>query len=79
MRSNPYIPLVPSEANPAKLIKKGKASLKKIFDVVTSASSQLSDSSHHTPVVLSSKISLPSAEVSKKLDSEEFPFEYSPS
>jgi hypothetical protein len=37
----------------------------------------LPDSTLDTPVVLSSKISLPSAEVSKKLDFEEFPVEYS--
>jgi hypothetical protein len=37
----------------------------------------LPDSTLDTPVVISSKLSLPSAEVSKKLDFEEFPVEYS--
>jgi hypothetical protein len=37
----------------------------------------LVDSTLYTPVVISSKLSLPSVEVSKKLDFEEFPVEYS--
>jgi hypothetical protein len=76
-RSNPQLPLVPSEADPEKIIKKGKASQKSFSAAATSASGQLPDSTLDTPVVISSKISLPSAEVSKKLDFEEFPVEYS--
>jgi hypothetical protein len=76
-RSNQQLPLVPSEAEPEKIIKKGKASLKSFYAATTSASGQLPDSTLDTPTVLSCKISLPSAKVSKKLDFEEFPIEYS--
>jgi hypothetical protein len=76
MRSNPQLPLVPTEDDPEKILNKGKASLK-IFSAATSDFGQLLDSTLDTPVVLSSKLSLPSAEVSKKLDFEDFPVECS--
>jgi hypothetical protein len=76
-RSNPQLPLVPSKSDPEKIIKNGKASQKRKIVVATSASGQLSDSTLDTPVVISSKFSLPSAKVSKKRDFEKFPFEYS--
>jgi hypothetical protein len=76
-RSNPQLPLVPSEADPKKIIKKGKASLKKKIATATSVFGQLLDSTLDTPAILSSKLSLPSAEVSKKIDFEEFLVEYS--
>jgi hypothetical protein len=66
-RSNPQLPLVPPEADPEKIIKKGKASQKSFSAAATSASGQLPDSTLDTPVVLSSKLPLPSAEVSKNL------------
>jgi hypothetical protein len=78
MRSNPQLPLVPLEADPEKIIKKGKASNFFFFSVATtSASGQLPDSTLSTPVVLSSKLPLSFAELSKKLDFEVFPVEYS--
>jgi hypothetical protein len=76
-RSNPQLPLVPPEADPEKIIKKGKASQESFFVVATSASGQLPDSTLNTPVVISSNPSLPSAEVSKNLDFQKFPIEYS--
>jgi hypothetical protein len=69
--------LVPSETDPVRIIKKGKASQIFFFAAATSASGQLPDSTLDTPVVISSKLSLPPAEVSKKLGFEEFPVEYS--
>jgi hypothetical protein len=76
-RLNPQLPLVPYEADLEKIIKKGKASLRGFSATTTSPSGQLPHSTLDTPVVLSSKISLPSVEVSKKLDFEEFHVEYS--
>jgi hypothetical protein len=67
--------LVPLEANPNKIIKKGKASQKKISVAATSVSGQFPYSNLDTPAVLSSKIPLSSAEVSKNLDFGEFPVE----
>jgi hypothetical protein len=76
-RPNPQLPLVPPEADPEKIIKKGKSSQKSFPVAATSASGQLSDSTLDTPVVLLSKIPLSSVEVSKKLDFEDFHVEYS--
>jgi hypothetical protein len=70
MRSNPQLPLVPPEADPEKIIKKGKASQEFFSTAATSASGQLPDSTLNTPVFLSSNLPLPSAEVSKNLDFE---------
>jgi hypothetical protein len=69
--------LVPPEADPEKIIKKGKASKKGFFVATTSASVQLSNSTLDTLASLSSKIPLSSIEVSKNLYFEEFPIEYS--
>jgi hypothetical protein len=63
-RSNPQLPLVPLEADPEKIIKKGKASQEIFSATATSASGQLHDSTLNTPIVLSSKLPLSSAEVS---------------
>jgi hypothetical protein len=68
--------LVPPEADPEKIIKKGKASQKHFFVVATTAFGQLPDSTLDTPTFLSSKIPLYFVEVSKKLNFEEFPVEY---
>jgi hypothetical protein len=77
-RSNPQLPLVPLEADPEKIIKKGKDSNFFFFSVATtSAYGQLHDSTLSTLVVLSSKLPLSFAELSKKLDFEVFPVEYS--
>jgi hypothetical protein len=76
-RSNPQLPLVTSKVDPEKIIKKEKASQKKIYVAATNSSGQLHDSTLDTPVVISSKLCLPSAKVSKKLDFEEFLVEYS--
>jgi hypothetical protein len=48
MRSNPQLPLVPFEADPEKMIKKGKSSQKCFFATATSASGQLPDSTLDT-------------------------------
>jgi hypothetical protein len=69
--------LVPPEVDPENIIKKGKASNKGFSVATTSASGQLPDSTLDTPTILSSKLPLSSAEVSKKIDFEEFPVEYS--
>jgi hypothetical protein len=74
-RSNPQLPLVPPEVDLENIVKKGKASQKHFSVATTSASGQLPDSTLDTPAVLSSKLPLSSAEVSKKLDFEEFPIE----
>jgi hypothetical protein len=74
-RSNPQLPLVPPEADPEKIIKKGKYSQKSLSSATTSASGQFPDSTLNTPAVLSSKLPLYSTEVSKNLDFEEFPVE----
>jgi hypothetical protein len=71
-RSNPQLPLVPPETDLEKIIKKGKASKKGFSTTTTSASSQFPDSTLDTPIVLSSKLPLYSAEVYKKLYFEEF-------
>ena len=69
--------MVPPEVDPKKIIKKGKYSQESFFVTATSASGQLPDSTLNTPVVISSNPSLPSAEVSKNLDFQNFPIEYS--
>jgi hypothetical protein len=71
MRSNPLLPLVPPEADPEKIIKKGKSSQESFSAAASSASGQLPDSTLYTPVLTSSNPSLPSAEVSKNLDFQE--------
>jgi hypothetical protein len=76
-RSTPQLPLASPEADPEKIIKKGKASQESFSAVVSGTSGQLPDSILKTPVVISSNPPLPSAEVSKNLDFENFPVEYS--
>jgi hypothetical protein len=76
-RSNPQLPLVSPVADPEKIIKNGKDSKKGFSATTTSASSYLLDSTLNTPTVLSSKLPLSSAKVSKNIDFEEFPVEYS--
>jgi hypothetical protein len=69
--------LVPPEAGPENIIKRGKASQESFSIVVTGTSGQFLDSSLNTPVVISINLPLPSTEVSKNLDFENFPVEYS--
>jgi hypothetical protein len=69
--------LVPPEADPEKIIKKGKASKIGFSAATTSASGQLPDSTLDTPIVLSNNLPLSSTEVSKKIYFEEFLVEYS--
>jgi hypothetical protein len=69
--------LVPPEANPENIIKKGKDSQESFSVSSTSASGQFHDSTLNTPVFISSNPSLPSTEVSKNLDFQKFPIEYS--
>jgi hypothetical protein len=77
MRSTPQLPLATPEANPKKLIKKGKASQESFSAFVLGTSSQLHDSILNTPIVISSIPPSPFVEVSKNLDFENFPVEYS--
>jgi hypothetical protein len=69
--------LVPPEANPENINKKGKSSKKGFSVDTTSASGQLPDSTLDTPAILSSKLPLSSVEVSEMIDFEEFHVEYS--
>jgi hypothetical protein len=76
-RSTPQLPLATPEADPEKIIKKGKSSQESFSVVVSGTSGQLPDSILNTPVAISSIPPLPSAEVSRNLDFESFPVEYS--
>jgi hypothetical protein len=76
-RSNPQLPLVSPVADPEKIMKNKKYSKKGFSSTTTSAFSYLLDSTLNTQIVLSSKLPLSSAKVSKNIDFEEFPVEYS--
>jgi hypothetical protein len=76
-RSTPQLPLATPEVDPEKIIKKGKSSQESFAAAVSGTSGQLPDSFLNTPVVISSIPPLPSAEVSKNLDFENFLVEYS--
>jgi hypothetical protein len=69
--------LVPPKANPERIIKNGKSSKKGFPATTTSASGQLLDSTLDTPTILSSRLPLSSAEVSKNIEFELFHVEYS--
>jgi hypothetical protein len=69
--------LVPPEADPQKVINKGKYSQENYFAATTSASSQFPDSSLNTLVVITSNPSLPFARISKNIDFQKFPIECS--
>jgi hypothetical protein len=76
-RSTPQLPLGTHEADPEKLMKKGKYSQESFFAAASGAFGQLPDSILNTPVVISSIPPLPSTKVSNNLDFQNFPVEYS--
>jgi hypothetical protein len=75
MRSNPHLPLGTPEANPKNIIKKGKSSQEGFSAVALGSSSHILDSTFNTPITISSSPLLPSAEISRILDFENFPVE----
>jgi len=77
MSSTPQLPLATPEDDPEKIIKKGKYSQESFYTVVSSTFGQLPDPLLNTPIVISSIPLLPSSKVSKNLDFENFPIEYS--
>jgi hypothetical protein len=77
MRSTPHLPLETPEADPEKIIKKGKSSQEGFSAVVPGTSGHFHDSTFKTPVAISNSPLLPSVEVSRNLDFENFPVEYS--
>jgi hypothetical protein len=76
-RSTPQIPLVTPEDDTERIIKKGKDSQEIFPFVLSGTSGHFPNSFINTPVVISSIPPLPSAEISKNLDFENFPLEYS--
>jgi hypothetical protein len=76
-RSTPHLPLETPEADPENIIKKGKASQEGFSATVPGTSGHLHDSTFKTPVAISNSPLLPSVEVSRSLDFENFPVEYS--
>jgi hypothetical protein len=69
--------LATPEADPKKIIKKGKTCQESFSVVLSGTSRQFLDSTLNTPVVISSIPPLPSTEVSNNLDFENFLVEYS--
>jgi hypothetical protein len=78
MRSNPQLPLASPKVEPEKIIKKGNTSQEGLSAVVPGDFGNLHDPSFKTPVALSNSPFLPSTEVSKSLNFESFPVEFSP-
>jgi hypothetical protein len=77
-RSTPQLPLVTPEADPKKIIRKGKTPQEGIATVVAGDSSKLHDSYLKTPVVASNYPVIPSIGVPKSLNFESFPIYFSP-
>jgi hypothetical protein len=77
VRSTPHLPLETPESYPKKIIEKGKASQEGFLVVVPCTFGHLYDSTFKTPVAISNSPLLPSAEVSRSLDFENFSVEYS--
>ena len=65
------------EADQEKIIKKGKYSKEGFSVVVPGTSSHFTDSTSNTPIAISSTPLLPSVEISRNLDLEDFLIEYS--
>jgi hypothetical protein len=76
-RSTPHLPLETPEADPEKILKKGKASQEGFSATIPGTSGHSHDSTFKTPVAISNPPILPSTEVSRSLDFENFPVEYS--
>jgi hypothetical protein len=77
MRSTPHLPLATPETDPEKIIKKGKSSQEGFSAAALGTSSHLPDSTFKTPAVVSNSPFLPTVEVSRNLDFENFPVKYS--
>jgi hypothetical protein len=77
MRSTPHLPLVAPEADPKKIIKKGKSSQGASSSIFSGTDGNLPKSIFQTPVVVSSISKLPTVEASEDLKIGEFPVEYS--
>ena len=77
MRYTPHLPLATPEADPEKIIKKGKDSQEGFSVVVLSTTSYFLDSTFKTLIVLSSAPLLSSTEISRNSDLEYLPVEYS--
>jgi hypothetical protein len=76
MRSTPHIPLATLEADPEKIIKKGKNSQEGFSVVVPGTTGHFLDSTFKTPIVVSSTPLLPSIDISRNLNLEDFCVEY---
>jgi hypothetical protein len=76
-RSTPHLPLATPEADPEKIIKKGKSSQEGFSAVVPGTTGHFPDSTFKTPVTVSSTPLLSSVEISRNLNLEDFPVEYS--
>jgi hypothetical protein len=76
-RFTPHLPLTTLELDLENIIKKGKASQEGFSNTVPGTSGHLHDSTFKTPIAISNSPLLPSVEVSKSLDFEKFPIEYS--
>jgi hypothetical protein len=76
-RSTPHLPLATPEADPEKIIKKGKASQEVFSTTVSGTTGNFPDSTFQTPVVVSSAPLLPFVETPEKLNLGDFPVEYS--
>jgi hypothetical protein len=76
-RSSPHIPMETPEDYPENILKKGKASQEVFSATIPGTSGHSYDSTFKTPVAIYNPPILPSVEVSRSLDFENFPIEYS--
>jgi len=76
-RYNPHLPLETHEVDPEKIIKKGKSSQEGFSAAIPGTYGHFHDSTFNTPVAISNSPLLPSVEVSRNLDFENFHVEYS--
>jgi hypothetical protein len=77
MSSTPHLPLATPIYDPYKIIHKGKASQEGFSVVVPGTTGHFPDSTFKTPVGVSSAPLLPSVEISRNFNLEDFPVEYS--
>jgi hypothetical protein len=77
MSSTPCLPLPTHESHPEKIIKKGKSYQEEFLATVSGTTSYFPDSTFKTMVVVSSDPLLSSVDISKNLNIENFPVEYS--
>jgi hypothetical protein len=78
MSSNPQLPLVTPEADPEKIIRKGKTPQEGIVTVVAGDSGKLHDPYLKNPVDASNSLVIPSVGVSRNLNFGSFPVDFSP-